>query len=86
MNCTDSYVEPQKIQDVFVTIMDVSTCVQMSPEYNKKTFKGHLTNFIIQMHYQKCLGLDGGGGGGGGNHILKQSSLLSVSFCTFAGV
>ena len=24
LNCTDSYVEPQKLKDVYVTIMDVS--------------------------------------------------------------
>ena len=25
MNCVDNYVEPQKLKDVYVTIMDVSS-------------------------------------------------------------
>ena len=27
LNCHDSYVEPQKLKDVYVTIMDVSTII-----------------------------------------------------------
>ena len=32
LNCTDSYIEPQKLKDVYVTIMDVRTifCSQIN--------------------------------------------------------
>lgn len=31
LNCTDSYVEPQKLKDVYVTIMDVSAALPSVP-------------------------------------------------------
>ena len=29
LNCSDNYVEPQKLKDVYVTIMDVSACMHV---------------------------------------------------------
>lgn len=51
LNCTDSYIEPQKLKDVYVTIMDVSIMLGVKCLHTTLVF----LRFLMNRQYHNAV-------------------------------